>query len=206
MSENQQQQMKSKVILVDKDDNPIGEMDKYTSHRTDEPHLHRAFSLFLFDSKGRLLIQQRAATKLTFPSIWANTCCSHPEPNEDTIPAAIRRTNLELNIKLDESAKLQELGVFKYRAQNGEWTEWEVDHVIFGFYDVESVDFDKDEVSAIKWVTKEEFNNLITTRASEFSVWIQKIWAEFLQNNWDEWVAKHHIDESKICMKVIDLE
>lgn len=142
MSEEQNNQMKNAhVILVDKNDNVLGEVSKYKAHRTEpEPLLHRAFSLFLFDSKKRLLLQQRSANKITFPHIWVNTCCSHPEPNEYILDASVRRVNLELNIKLNEDSKLQELGSFVYKAiyENG-WAEYELDHVIFGYYDVEAI-------------------------------------------------------------------
>jgi isopentenyl-diphosphate delta-isomerase len=205
----QEKQMhESKVILVDRQDNVLGEMDKYTAHRRNpDGHLHRAFSLFLFDSKGRLLLQQRSSTKITFPLIWANTCCSHPEPNEEVIDAAKRRVLFELNIKLDDSACLQNLGRFCYSAHfDDDWTEHEVDHVVFGFYDKEDVDFNKEEVNAVKWVTKEEFKALVKEEPETLSAWIKKIWQEFLEPNWEAWNRNKRLDENLIKKEVINLE
>ena len=198
----------SHVILVDKQDNELGEMDKYTAHRRNpNGHLHRAFSLFLFDSKGRLLLQQRSSNKITFPLIWANTCCSHPEPKEEIIEAAKRRVLFELNIKLDDTAKLQEVGKFCYSADFDEnWTEHEVDHVIFGFYDTEKIDFNTEEVNAVKWVSKEEFRTLVKEEPKTLSEWVKKIWTEFLEPNWEAWNKEKHIEESQIKNEVIDLE
>jgi len=196
MSETQNKQMlNSQVILVDENDIVLGQMDKYNAHRTlPAPCLHRAFSLFLFDSKNRLLIQQRSHEKLTFPLIWANTCCSHPEPGEDIIPASKRRVKFELNIDLNDEAKLQELGVFRYKAEFGEWTEYEVDHVVFGYYDTEVILFNKEEVEAVKWVSKEEFGDMIECQPETLSPWIRMIWTRFLSSNWDLWNQNHHIE------------
>ena len=204
----QEKQMReSRVILVDKEDNELGDMDKYTAHRRNpNGHLHRAFSLFLFDSKNRLLLQQRSKAKITFPLIWANTCCSHPEPKESVIDAAKRRVLFELNIKLDESSQLQEVGRFLYSAHfDEEWTECELDHVVFGYYDKEEVDFSKEEVNAVKWVTKDEFRVLIKEHPEELSEWIKKIWAHFLEPNWERWTQHKHLDEQYIPKGVIDL-
>jgi isopentenyl-diphosphate delta-isomerase len=186
----------SRVILVDRDDHELGRMDKRTAHRkSPDPHLHRAFSLFLFDQEGRLLLQQRSQTKITFPLIWANSCCSHPEPDEPILAAAARRASFELNVQLDESAQLRDLGSFCYRADyDAEWAEYEVDHVVFGFYNEPMVNFNKDEVQAVKWVTKTELEQWIRTRPSELSVWLQKIWAVFLAPSWEKWVSKSEIE------------
>lgn len=196
------------VILVDKEDNVLGEADKYTVHRTEpEPILHRAFSLFLFDSKKRLLLQQRSANKITFPLIWANTCCSHPEPNEKVLDAAVRRVDLELNIKLTKDAKLQEMGSFVYKAiyEDG-WAEYELDHVVYGYYDVDKINPNPEEVGNVKWVTIEEFEEWLKQRPQELSPWLKKIWTQFLQPTWMKWNANHHIDESEITLKPVDLE
>ena len=86
--------MIEKVILVDKFDNEIGEEEKLLAHK--KGLLHRAISNFVFNSKGELLIQQRALEKYHCPGLWANTCCSHPRPNEKTINAAYRRLPEEM--------------------------------------------------------------------------------------------------------------
>lgn len=183
-------------------------MDKYTAHRRNpNGHLHRAFSLFLFNSQGKLLLQQRSSNKITFPLIWANTCCSHPEPEEDVITAAKRRVFFELNIELNESAKLQDVGRFCYSAHfDKDWTEYELDHVIFGFYDKENIDFNKEEVNAVKWVTKEEFISILKEEPETISEWLKKIWFQFLESNWEVYTSERHLNESRITKEVIDLE
>lgn len=188
---NQQEQMiKSHVVLVDEQDNEIGICDKYSSHRTSSgPRLHRAFSLFLFDQQGRLLLQRRSEKKLTFPLIWANTCCSHPEPKEDLIRAAIRRTKFELNIDIDESCNLTEVGVFQYKAESGEWTESEVDHVIFGFFNVETIPFNEEEVCEVKWVSQQDLSNMVNETPEILSPWLKKIYKQWLLPNWQSWIT-----------------
>ncbi|EAY02569.1 isopentenyl-diphosphate delta-isomerase, type 1 family protein [Trichomonas vaginalis G3] len=209
MSVEQQNQMQNAhVVLVDKDDNPVGEADKYTAHRTEKgPLLHRAFSLFLFDSERRLLLQQRSSNKITFPLIWANTCCSHPEPKEAVLDAAVRRVDLELNIKLSSDAHLQELGSFVYKAiyEDG-WAEYELDHVVFGYYDVKEINPNPEEVQAVRWVTQAEFEQWLNEKPQELSPWIKKIWTQFLQKNWNKWCENKNIPESEISLKPFDLE
>ena len=96
--QSQDEFMKSDmVILVDEEDNVVGSMDKYSAHRWKgkaQPSLHRAFSVFLFNVKGELLLQQRAKSKITFPEVWSNTCCSHPLHTPEEL-----ETNDHLGIK-----------------------------------------------------------------------------------------------------------
>lgn len=181
------QMRNSEVIVVDEHDAPIGRCDKYTAHRTGEgAQLHRAFSLFLFDNAGRLLVQQRAAGKLTFPLVWANTCCSHPSPGEDIIAAARRRTAFELGIDLSSNVSLREVAVFRYEAAYGEWVEKEVDHVVFGLFGGGDIDFNKEEVNDIRWVTREELSNDIEVNESKYSPWLVKIHNRWLRRNWND--------------------
>ncbi|OHT08219.1 isopentenyl-diphosphate delta-isomerase, type 1 family protein [Tritrichomonas foetus] len=200
MDPNQVQQVqmaKSQVILVDENDLQVGTCDKYGAHRTNPaPKLHRAFSLFLFDSNGRLLLQRRSSYKLTFPLIWANTCCSHPEPNEEIIPAALRRVKFELNLETEKITDLREIGVFLYQAPWGEWTEYEIDHVVFGFYEIEKVDFNTNEVIETKWVTSDELTSLVENQPDTLSPWLKKIYAQWLIPNWKKWVADKTLVQS----------
>src|ERR1700761_5488546 len=87
------------VILVSKDDTVIGTMDKLTAHETGE--LHRAFSVFIFNSKGELLLQQRSYDKYHSGGLWTNTCCSHPKPGEETLAAAHRRIKEEMGMECE---------------------------------------------------------------------------------------------------------
>lgn len=201
--EDQELQMTcDQVILVDENDNQIGTCNKYDAHRTDlGAKLHRAFSLFLFEPKeGRLLLQKRSEYKLTFPLIWANTCCSHPSPNEDVISASKRRSKFELNIDINKISDLKEVGVFLYKAPWNEWTEYEIDHVIFGNYNIdtstENVDFNKSEVSEVKWVTSSELAHIIENEPDTLSPWLKKIYKQWLALNWESWVSNKTIANS----------
>lgn len=115
------------VILVDEQDQPIGLMEKQAAHI--EPHLHRAFSVFIFNSKGELLLQQRALSKYHSPGLWTNTCCSHPRDGETVLQAASRRLMEEMGLQCE----LREVYTFIYKAPVGEGlTEHEFDHVFIG--------------------------------------------------------------------------
>ena len=105
------------VVLVDDANNPIGTADKDTVHTKDTP-LHRAFSLFLLNSKNQVLLTKRAATKKTFPGVWTNTVCGHLAPEESVIEAAGRRLKDELGITV---AHIEEVAPYRYRFadQNG---------------------------------------------------------------------------------------
>ena len=115
------------VILVDEQDNSIGLMEKHAAHIN--PHLHRAFSIFIFNSKGELLMQQRALSKYHSPGLWTNTCCSHPRNGETLEEATSRRLWEEMGLR----CKMHEAYTFIYRAPVGQGlTEHEFDHVWIG--------------------------------------------------------------------------
>lgn len=118
------------VILVDLQDNEIGQMEKMEAH--EKALLHRAFSVFLFNTKGEMLLQQRALTKYHSGGLWTNACCSHPRPGENNMEAANRRTFEELGIH----PSIKHAFSFTYRAafENG-LTEHEFDHVFVGTYE-----------------------------------------------------------------------
>lgn len=121
---------REEVILVNDKDEQLGIMEKMETHR--KALLHRAFSVFIFNSSGAMLIQQRALNKYHSPGLWTNTCCSHPRPGETTIEAAGRRLKEELGFE----TPLNKVFDFIYRASfdNG-LTENEFDHVFVGYYD-----------------------------------------------------------------------
>lgn len=118
------------VILVDEHDEEIGIMEKMEAH--EKAVLHRAFSVFIFNAKGEMLLQQRADTKYHSGGLWTNACCSHPRPGEKIIDAATRRLPEELGFK----ASLSKVFHFTYSApfDNG-LTEHEFDHVFVGTFD-----------------------------------------------------------------------
>lgn len=125
-----------RVILVDESDRVIGDAEKLAAHQAGG-QLHRAFSIFLFDSEGRLLLQQRAACKYHFPGRWSNTCCGHPRPGETTLAAAVRRLNEEFGI----TAALQPIAQLTYRADDPATglTEHEYLHILTGDSDARPV-------------------------------------------------------------------
>ncbi len=119
--------MEEQVILVDEQDNQIGLAPKMEAHI--KGLLHRAFSIFIFDEKGHLLLQQRALEKYHSAGLWTNTCCSHPRNNETTIEAAQRRLQEEMGM----TCRLREIFSFVYRAElENELIEHEFDHVFIG--------------------------------------------------------------------------
>src|ERR1700733_15003891 len=118
------------VILVDETDTPLGKMEKMEAHR--KALLHRAFSVFIFNSKGEMLLQRRAPGKYHSGGLWTNACCSHPRPGEETSQAAKRRLFEELGF----TTPLEKIFDFTYKSEfdNG-LTEHEYDHVYVGQYD-----------------------------------------------------------------------
>lgn len=198
--------MQEELILVDEKDNPCGSISKKEAHLSaNDLPLHRAFSLFLFDSEGRMLLQQRAATKVTFPSYWTNTVCSHPlqRPDENgesddgdqvlgTKRAVIRKLGHELGVKAGELSvsDLHYMTRIHYRAESdgGIWGEHELDYVFFAQKKV-NLDPQPNEVSAAKYVTKEELKHLFTQAKSSNVVsltpWFQYIVNDFGWHWWD---------------------
>ena len=159
--------MKEEVILVTEMDEPTGTMDKMEAHR--KARLHRAFSVFVFNSKGEMLIQQRAQNKYHSGGLWTNTCCSHPRPGEDTVSAAQRRLKEELGF----SVPLQEAFEFIYKTgfENG-LTEHEYDHVFIGTYDGE-VTPDREEVSDYCFKPLEEIRQGMETHPHQYTEWFK---------------------------------
>lgn len=155
------------VILVDSADKAIGTMPKMEAHV--EGVMHRAFSVFIFNSAGELLLQQRALTKYHSPGMWTNTCCSHPRPGEDTLEAAKRRINEEMGIK----CQLTPIFSFSYLAkfENG-LIEHEFDHVYFGQSD--SIPHpNPQEVASFRYVKLEDLQAELQTHPEQFTPWLK---------------------------------
>ena len=143
--------------------------------------LHRAFSVFSFNKKGQLLLQQRAASKYHSPLLWTNTCCSHQREGESNIEAGKRRLREEMGFVCE----LKELFVFTYKApfDNG-LTEHEIDHVMVGYYD-ENPEINREEAEAYKWMTIEEVKMDINKNPETYTVWFRIIfekYKEFISN------------------------
>ncbi|TND09991.1 MAG: isopentenyl-diphosphate delta-isomerase [Bacteroidetes bacterium] len=164
------------VILVDENDRELGTMEKMRAHEAGL--LHRAFSVFIFDPEGRLLIHRRADEKYHCGGLWTNTCCSHPRPGEDVKLAAERRLREEMGI----NCTLQPAFTFVYKAvfDNG-LTEHEFDHVLVGFSG-EQPKPDPAEVSAWKWVSPAEALSETGANPAGFTPWFRLSLAKVL--NW----------------------
>lgn len=120
---------KEYVIAVDKNNRKLGEIEKLKAHR--EGILHRAFSIFIFDSDGNLILQRRAENKYHSPLLWSNTCCGHPKPGEKSKTGAMRRLKEELGIE----CKVEKFGTIIYNIRVGDLIEHEFNTLFFGFYD-----------------------------------------------------------------------
>lgn len=160
-----------RVILVDARDVPVGEAEKLEAHRRGA--LHRAFSVFLLDRAGRVLLQRRAASKYHSGSLWSNTCCGHPRPGEGAAAAAARRLQEEMGVQ----CPLEPAGAFVYRAQLGELVEHEYDHVFVGRFDG-SPEPDPAEVAEWRWETRGELQADLAAHPERYTVWLAKALAE----------------------------
>lgn len=164
------------VILVDTDDVPIGFEDKLRAHR--EGKLHRAFSVFVLNTAGELLLQRRAVDKYHSGGLWSNTCCSHPRPGENTVAAAHRRLREELGF----DCPLRPLYRFIYRAElDGGMIEHECDYVLVGQYDGDPVP-DPVEVSDWSWATPAAIALALETEPAHFTFWFRLAFGRFMES------------------------
>jgi len=158
--------MKDRVILVDENDKEVGIGEKLKTHQ--EGTLHRAFSIFILNSKSELLLQKRTNTKYHSEDLWANTCCSHPRPGETTKKAAHRRLNEEMGFDCD----LEEIFSFTYKVKyDNDLFEHEYDHVFIGKYEGEPSPNVK-EVSDWKWIELEELRKQIQENPDAYAYWL----------------------------------
>jgi len=200
--EEQIRLMDEVCIVLDENDMPIGSASKKVCHLMENINkglLHRAFSCFLFDSQNRLLLQQRATEKITFPDLWTNTCCSHPLgiPTEtgSTLEAAVAGTKRAAQRKLD-----QELGIkasqvpiddFKFLTRihykapsDGKWGEHEVDYILFIKADVD-LDVNPNEVQDTKYVTPDELKQMFKEGQLQFTPWFKLICQTMMFEWWE---------------------
>ena len=164
------------VILVNEQDEQIGLMPKLEAHQ--KALLHRAFSVFIFNDKNELMLQQRALDKYHSPGLWTNTCCSHQRDGETNIEAGRRRLQEEMGFVVD----LQESISFMYKApfDNG-LTEHEYDHVLLGKYNNEPV-INMSEVASWKWMLIEEVKDDIAIHPELYTEWFKVIFDKFYEH------------------------
>lgn len=157
------------VILVNEQDEEVGVMEKMEAHR--KAVLHRAFSVFIFNSRGEMLLHQRAFSKYHSGGLWTNACCGHPSPGEETADAAARRLGEEMGF----TTQLEELFDFTYRSafDNG-LTEYELDHVFYGIWDA-PVFPAKEEVNDFCYLSLDEIKSSMAINPQKFTVWFRII-------------------------------
>jgi isopentenyl-diphosphate Delta-isomerase len=168
--------MEEFVVLVDREDNELGLMEKQQAHVAGL--LHRAFSVFIFNSNGELMLQQRAASKYHSPTLWTNTCCSHPRENESYLEAAHRRLVEEMGFDCDLNFKFN--FIYKANLDNG-LTEHELDYVFVGTFDDEP-NLNKEEVMAYRWVEMEDLKKDIIKNPQNYTAWFKIIFDQYLSN------------------------
>lgn len=159
--------MEERVVLVDKNDICIGNMEKMEAHYKGE--LHRAFSIFIFNNKGELLLQKRAYSKYHSGGLWTNSCCSHPRVDENIYDAANRRLFEEIGI----NTELKEVFEFLYYAKlDKNLIEHEYDHVFFGTYNQDPI-LNPEEVEDYKWVTLKDLYEDIKINGEKYTFWLK---------------------------------
>lgn len=165
--------MSKEVILVDENDNEIGVAEKIKAHR--EGALHRAFSIFIVNNKDELLIQKRSAIKYHSPSLWSNTCCSHPQKNEILEEAAHKRLMEEMGF----DCPLKKLFSFQYKVEfdNG-LIEHEIDHVFLGIYNHDPHP-NEAEVSDWKWENMDVLKKKIDEHPQDYTFWLKHVYIRF---------------------------
>lgn len=162
------------VILVDENDNETGVMEKMEAHVSGS--LHRALSVFIFNSQGKWLLHKRAANKYHSAGLWTNACCSHPRHGESTIDAANRRLLEEMGM----SCALEHQFSFTYKASlDHGLTEHELDHVFIGYSDTLPVP-DPAEVAEWKYVTLEELEAELKYSAADYTEWFKLIYPRLI--------------------------
>jgi len=167
--------VKESVILVDADDNEIGTMQKMEAHVLGK--LHRAFSVFIFNTKGELLLQQRAIDKYHSGGKWTNTCCSHPRMGETTLAAAHRRLKEEMGMECQLTYAFN----FTYRADVMEGIyEHEYDHVYFGVTNTIPAP-EPEEVSAYRYMNMKVLENELQINPELYTEWL-KICFQLVKN------------------------
>jgi len=204
--QEQIEMMKEACILVDEEDNILGKDTKINCH-LGEGKLHRAFSILLFNNSGKLLIQKRASEKITFPSIWANSCCSHPLHIDSEVngidgakTAAKRKMEQELGIEPD-LIKLEQLNyitkmVYKARADE-KWVEHEIDYIFAIKCDLE-INPNNIEIEETRYVNLEELEALFGDKEAKIGPWFRIIKENFLNDIWKTLDNLDEIGDNKI--------
>jgi len=167
------------VILVNEKDEINGFMEKIEAHK--KGLLHRAFSIFVFNSVGEMLLQQRAINKYHSGGLWTNACCSHPQPGEETTASARKRLKEEMGFEIPVS-KIFDF-VYKTKFDNG-LTEYEFDHVFAGEYQGK-VNYDKEEVMDFSYKSMKEIKDSLNSDPEKYTSWFHLAFPK-IENWWKE--------------------
>lgn len=185
----QEKYLSESCIEVNELDEPIGPISKKECHMN--PILHRAFSVFIFDKNQRMLLQKRSATKITFPEVWTNSCCSHPlYPSEndkvDGIKSAARRKLLH-ELGIEKTGEMHLMGRFIYQARSDPvWVEHELDYAIcVPNYD-SPFSPNPEEVCEVRFVSKDELEEMFKDPENKFSPWFSLFYKLKWLNSWWE--------------------
>lgn len=216
MNKQREAMLQERLFLVDEDDKVIGQASKLECHSVVNGHmpLHRAFSVFLFNKHGDLLLQKRASEKITYPDHYTNSCCSHPlanipgeEQEYDGIgvkKAAIRRMNQELGIPLD-AIKVEDIHYITriiYKDEgNGKYGEHELDYILFIQKNVK-LKPNPSEISEISFIPRDEFDNFVPTLTGFWTPWFSLISQHRLKLWWDHLDNLQEIQEHKKIVKL----
>ncbi|MGB1379436.1 MAG: isopentenyl-diphosphate delta-isomerase [Candidatus Thalassarchaeaceae archaeon] len=194
LDSSQLEMMKEMCMAVDENDRVIDSVSKIDCHRG-KGIRHRAFSVLIFDSEDRLLMQQRSLEKITFPGIWANSCCSHPldienengDPVEGVIHASKRKMLQELGIPLEVSSnwEFNHIGRFEYSCRwDDDWIEHEIDHVLI-VRASPSLSINRNEIKDTKWLNHQEIIQMLEGenewKDAIVAPWFRMIWKHFIE-------------------------
>ena len=171
--------MEQQVILVNEKDEVTGTAGKMEAHQTGL--LHRAFSIFVFNSQGDMLLQQRAIDKYHSGGLWTNACCSHPNPGEQIQEAAQKRLKEEMGFVIPITKSFE--FVYKTNFENG-LTEYEFDHVFVGEYDG-PVNYNKEEVMDFSYKSMNDIKTSLQTHPEKYTAWFHLAFPG-IENWWKE--------------------
>jgi isopentenyl-diphosphate delta-isomerase len=165
--------IEDKVILVDINDNQVGLMPKLEAHQ--KGVLHRAFSVFIFNKNGELMLQRRSLGKYHSPGLWTNTCCSHQREGESNIESGKRRLNEEMGFITELTEKTS--FIYKTKFDNG-LTEHEFDHILVGYFD-NSPYINSEEVDTWKWMSMDSVQDDINESPENYTAWFKIIFKKY---------------------------
>lgn len=171
------------VILVNEEDQPIGQMEKMEAHQ--KGLLHRAFSVLIFNSSEQVLLQKRASSKYHSGGLWTNTCCSHPRPGESVLDAANRRLMEEMGMTADLTERFH----FIYKTDlDNDLVEHELDHVLVGQSD-DLPKLNSDEAEDFKYIDLETLKEELKSSPENYTVWFKIIMEAYFDHEFKVEVA-----------------